>query len=145
MDHWSAVSVSPCPFDVVMDRVTIRRDCLERRCVCIRECSTRRAKHLADSQDLKLACRHNEEFVGIKGLGNFTAASTYIYHCLLLSRDPVISRVRWRPQLSTCGCYCHCADLSAKPLRETAIDTSLRSFRLAAMFYSTKVAIPASG
>jgi hypothetical protein len=47
MDHWSAVSVSLGPFDVVMDRVIVRRDCLERRCMRIGECSTRRAKHLS--------------------------------------------------------------------------------------------------
>ena len=83
MDHWSAVSVSLCPFDVIMDRVIIRRDCLERRCMRIGECSTRRAKHLSDSQVLKLTCRHYEEFIGIKRLGNFAATSTYTHKCPL--------------------------------------------------------------
>ena len=66
-----------------MDQVIIRRDCLERRCVRIGECLTGRAKHLSDSQDLKLACRHNEEFIGIKRLANFAVTSTYTHKCLL--------------------------------------------------------------
>src|SRR4051812_37277481 len=69
MNHGSAVPVSACVLDIVVDRVSVSRNRLEGGGMRIRQCAAWDAEYVANAQVLEPSWRHDGEANRIKGAG----------------------------------------------------------------------------